>query len=181
MEIEYTVVESDLDGYTATYTNVTDDLGNLTGIEVTNTHEIKKRDIQVSKLWADHQNYDRIRPLSVTVYLVKKVGKGTVDVKDVEPIVLSKENKWKGEWKDLPYNENGVEIQYSVREVKVPAYSWSVRGDMVKGFIVRNFHTWRTGMTTGDEIPVYPFVLGGVGLLALAAALLLNRKKKSEG
>ncbi len=33
---------------------------------------------------------------------------------------------------------------------------------------------------TGDETPLYPFVFGGVGVIALAAALLIGRKKKAK-
>ena len=37
---------------------------------------------------------------------------------------------------------------------------------------------WGGLLGTGDEIPAYPFVFGGLGLLALAAYIALNRKGK---
>ena len=36
---------------------------------------------------------------------------------------------------------------------------------------------WGGLMDTGDDIPVYPFVFAGLGLLALAALAALGRKK----
>ena len=66
------------------------------------------------------------------------------------------------------------------REIKVPAYNSLHSGNMVKGFTIINYHTKGTGMTTGDTIPAWPFVLGGVGVLSLIAALVLNRKRKGR-
>ena len=33
-------------------------------------------------------------------------------------------------------------------------------------------------LQTGDDIPAYPFVFGGIGLAALLALALLSRKRK---
>ena len=34
-------------------------------------------------------------------------------------------------------------------------------------------------LKTGDELPVYPFVFGGIGLMAAIAAFILSRKKRA--
>ena len=39
---------------------------------------------------------------------------------------------------------------------------------------------WGALLQTGDDIPAYPFVFGGIGLAALLALALLNRRKKTD-
>ena len=33
----------------------------------------------------------------------------------------------------------------------------------------------------GDDTPIYPFVFGGAGLLAIALALVIGRKRRANG
>ena len=42
---------------------------------------------------------------------------------------------------------------------------------------------WGEPMKTGDELPLYPIIFGGVGVLALAALALLTamNKRKKQG
>ena len=40
---------------------------------------------------------------------------------------------------------------------------------------------WSDPLQTGDELPVYPFVFGGVGIAAVAVLLVLNLKKRKNG
>ena len=39
---------------------------------------------------------------------------------------------------------------------------------------------WGTLLGTGDETPVYPYVFGGVGVLAIVALVLFGRKRRKK-
>ena len=58
-DIEYTVSEVEVDGYTT----------KIDGLTITNTHETETTEVTVSKVWDDKDNYDGIRPNSVTIIL----------------------------------------------------------------------------------------------------------------
>ncbi|MDD6187135.1 MAG: Cna B-type domain-containing protein [Oscillospiraceae bacterium] len=109
-EIVYSVVEENVPGYTASYS----DLQNGT-ITVTNTHTPEKRNITVAKEWADNNNQDGIRPNSVTVQL-----KANDTVVEGKVVTLSNSNSWTATFEDLPKFANGTEIAYSVVETEVP-------------------------------------------------------------
>ena len=168
VEIQYTIEELEITGYTSTLDGNADE-----GFTLTNTHEWEVISIPVKKVWNDGNDRDHVRPVEVKVDLYSN-GKLVKD----KVLTLTAENDWKGEFTDLPKYENGVEITYTVHEQKVKSYSSKRSGDMKKGFTITNYHTPGTGETTGDEIPIWPFILGGTGILALVAALVLNRKRR---
>ena len=173
-EIAYSVSEMEVPEYTSEIAGSVAE-----GFTITNTHEIERISISVTKVWNDSYDYDKVRPESVTIKL-KANNRETGDT-----LVLTKADattsstKWAGTFENLPkYDADMNEIVYSVTEVKVQAYSFKVSGDMATGFTVTNKHTKGTGLTTGDEIPAWPFISAGAGVLALAAALFLGRKRK---
>ena len=135
--ITYTVKEEAVVGYTAEIA------ASETGFVITNTHEVKKTEISVEKVWDDMQDQDGIRPESITVKLL--AGKEVV-----KEAVLNEENKWSYTFTDLDVNAAGKEIKYSVEEVKVDGYKSKVTGSAEEGFIVTNTHT----PETIDEIKV---------------------------
>ncbi len=110
-KIVYTVKETDTIPY---YTMViSNDSGNrLTTI--TNKHVPKICSMSVVKVWNDDNNSAAKRPESVTVQLYANAVASGV------PVVLSAVNDWKYTWNNLPLNNNGVAIAYTVQEVNVP-------------------------------------------------------------
>jgi predicted outer membrane repeat protein len=92
------------------------------------------QDIKVKKVWDDADNADSIRPDSVTVSLY-------ADGKKVEDrdAVLSADNDWTYTWKNLPQEDGSKDIEYTVKEEKVPAgYTAEVTGSEKDGFTVTN-------------------------------------------
>ncbi|MGN1276069.1 MAG: Cna B-type domain-containing protein [Floccifex sp.] len=137
-EIMYTVVESNVEGYTPTYTY------NGETITITNTvQETEKRSITVSKVWDDGNNQDGLRPDSIVVR-----------IKDGDEVIarafLSKENQWTYTFTGLEKYRNNEVIEYTVEEMisdddKVyNAYEATITGSMDQGFTIKNSHTPET-------------------------------------
>ncbi|MDD5823978.1 MAG: Cna B-type domain-containing protein, partial [Firmicutes bacterium] len=60
---------------------------------------------------------------------------------DGKTVTLNADNKWKGEFKNLPVNEAGQAVKYTIAEVSVPeGYKSVITGDATKGFTVTNTH-----------------------------------------
>ena len=90
-------------------------------VTLTNTHEVYRKDITVTKKWDDKDNQDGIRPGSISVNLLAN---GTV----VATAELTAPD-WTYTFKGFKVNENGEPIVYTVEEAKVPAgYTASVDG-----------------------------------------------------
>ena len=112
----YTVVELDTHKeYTASATFENSQ------ITLTNTHEVYRKDITVTKKWDDKNNQDGIRPKAITVNLLAN---GTV----VATAELTAPD-WSYTFRGFEVNEDGREITYTVEEVNVPeGYTASVDG-----------------------------------------------------
>ena len=122
VRIQYSVAEIDApEGYVATgpFGDMTD------GFEITNT-EITTVEVPVRKVWSDPNSAHA----AVTVIL---------DPAGAE-LTLSEENGWAGTFTDLPkYDRDGMLIQYSVRELRVPGYRTEIRFDRETGeFVITN-------------------------------------------
>ena len=122
VRIQYSVAEIDApEGYT-----VTGPFGDMTdGFEITNT-EITTVEVPVRKVWEDPDTAHA----AVTVIL---------DPAGAE-LTLSEENDWTGTFTDLPkYDRDGILIQYTVRELRVPGYTTEIRFDRETGeFVITN-------------------------------------------
>ena len=128
--IEYTVSEDAVAGYDAPI--ITGDA--KAGYTVTNPHTPETTSIQVKKAWEDGFNRDRLRPESVTVALLAN---GVRQDRQV----LSEANGWAYTWQELPVNDCGAAIEYTVEEIDVPeGYEAIVTGDAEAGFTVTNTH-----------------------------------------
>lgn len=102
-EINYTVTEDSVEGYTTT----------VDGYDITNTRTPDERSVTVTKAWDDANNQDGKRSESVDVQLFangEEYG---------EPITLSDENEWTHTWTELAVNESGEEVTYTVEELNV--------------------------------------------------------------
>jgi|GEM_PF-6261001 len=93
------------------------------------------------KIWADHDDQDKLRPDSVTLKLQQKA-EGDAAASDVagKTVTLNKENGWKQTIGDLPqYNDDGRKLTYSFVEKQVPdGYTAEYSAD---GLTVTNRHT----------------------------------------
>lgn len=113
-EIQYTVREKSVDGYTATYKND----GNKWTI--TNKYTPEKISLIINKKWDDAENQDGIRPASVKAVLYAN-GKKTQDIE------LNENNHWSVSVPNLYKNENGKPIQYEIKEItETKGYTSSV-------------------------------------------------------
>ena len=127
-EIEYTIKEDEVEGYETEYD----------GYNVTNTHEIEKINITVTKEWDDNDDQDGKRPETVTIELLAN-GK-SID----KTATLSESNKWSTTFEDLLVKEDGKEIEYTVQEVEVDDYECETEGDPENGFTIKNTHEVET-------------------------------------
>ena len=139
-EVEYTVTESAIDGYTTTGSPAKDHG------TITNTHETEKTSVKVTKVWDDADNQDGIRPASVSVQL--KAG----DTAQGDPVTLDASNNWTYTWTELDKFAGGEVIKYTADEVTVPSgYTKTVTGDAAEGFTVTNKHTPETLTVEGTK------------------------------
>ena len=92
---------------------------------ITNRH-VAVGKISVNKIWADDNNYDQIRPDSVTVKIVRSVEGGQAE--DYKTgIVLNDDNNWSYSEDYLPLKDaDGNAYTYSVVEDRVEGYEASI-------------------------------------------------------
>ncbi len=129
IEIVYTITEETVDGYTTV----------VSGYDVTNTHEVEKTSVTVTKTWDDNNNQDGIRAASITVHLYAN---GT----EIDSMTLTSADNWTGTFADLDKYENGVEIEYTVKEDAVEGYETTI-----DGFHITNTHTPETISISGAK------------------------------
>ncbi|MBR6033406.1 MAG: Cna B-type domain-containing protein, partial [Clostridia bacterium] len=127
--ITYTITENAVAGYTT----------EVSGYNVTNTHEIETTSVSGTKTWADDNNRDRVRPASITVNLLANGTK--VDSKTVTAA-----DNWAYSFTNLPKNENGTAITYTITEEAVAGYTTEV-----SGYNVTNTHEIETTSVSGTK------------------------------
>ena len=163
-EISYTVQEANVpEGYTATVSGgMVDGAYSFT---LTNTHELKTVDINVSKVWNDQDDVDGLRPASVTAQLCYVNADGqTVPVEGAEDKVLDESNGWAAGWTGLTANADGKAIKYTVREAEVPeGYTSAVSG------IDNGDGTYSFTMVNTHEIEEAEFALSGYSVRSISA------------
>ena len=114
VEIEYKVQEDGVpDGYTAV----------VDGYNITNSYTPETTSVTIKKNWVDYGHVEN-RPDSITVYLYAD------NVKVREAVITADAaGEWTHTFSELPKYENGVEIEYRVKEAAVPAgYTVTVDG-----------------------------------------------------
>lgn len=110
-EIEYTIEEIDIVGYTSEIADFT----------ITNTQETTE--LSGTKTWLDDESEDRPEMITVQV----KNGDTVVQEKEVE---ADDEGEWNYTFTDLPkYDKEGKEITYTVDEIDVEGYEKSIDGN----------------------------------------------------
>ena len=130
-EIEYTVKEESVDGYTTAYGD------NNT---IINTHETSKTSVSGTKTWNDNNDQDGKRPESITVRLYAN---GTeVAKKDV-----TAEDGWAYSFDELDKYAEGKEINYTITEDAVDGYSTEING-----YDITNTHEVEKISVSGTKI-----------------------------
>ena len=122
-EIEYTVDEVHIDGYSTTISGTA-----ATGFTITNTI-LEKRSIHVMKKWIGSEG------TGATIHLF-------ANGHEVDSVTLNAGNQWEHTFEGLKKkNTDGSEIQYTVKEDAITNYDSSITGDMENGFTVTNTNT----------------------------------------
>ena len=126
-EITYTVQEEENAGYAIGYSDATyNQETNGYEITITNTHTPGTTSVTVNKVWDDEDNRDGIRADSVVIELLKNGN----SLNPQQTVTLSEENGWSDGFYDLPINENGEEIVYTVRELtQIEGYNTTIVDD----------------------------------------------------
>ena len=119
-EASYTVKEDAMAPYAADADSVSG------GGTITNKYTPEKTEVAGTKTWHDADNQDGKRPESITVRLLAN---GTpVDSLTVK---ADADGNWNYRFTDLPKNENGKAITYTVTEDAVTDYSTEIAGGQI--------------------------------------------------
>ena len=114
--IKYSVEEVSVpEGYTSK-TEMTEPISGHFQVKITNTYEVGKTQVPVTKKWVDGNNVDGLRPRSITIQLVAD-GK---PLEDKIAVMTGIGNDWTYTFTDLPKYAEGEEgklIEYTVKEL----------------------------------------------------------------
>ncbi|GAB3789709.1 Cna B-type domain-containing protein [Virgibacillus kimchii] len=129
-EITYTVTEDTVPNYST----IVEEAG--TGEDpvytITNSYTPDETSVTVTKSWEDDNNRDGNRPTEIEVQLIA----------NGEPYgesVTIDQSNWSNTWSDLPVNEDGEPITYTVEEVEVPeGYKVRVNNNNHGNIIITN-------------------------------------------
>ncbi|MGM0126235.1 hypothetical protein IGI37_003664 [Enterococcus sp. AZ194] len=125
-EIVYTISEEAVAGYTTTYN----------GFDITNSYTPGKTGISVTKVWADANNQEGLRPTSIAVQLYAD------GAEQGAPVILNTGNNWRHTWTDLAERINGELVHYTVKEIDVAAgYTATVDASDPVNVVITNHHT----------------------------------------
>ncbi|MBQ6520391.1 MAG: Cna B-type domain-containing protein [Anaerolineaceae bacterium] len=111
--VTYTVSEEAVEGYAASYN----------GMNITNLHVPGTVSVSGQKTWDDADDQDGKRPESITVQLLSN---GTPVAG--QSVTVSETEGWKWTFNNLPKNDAGTEIVYSVSETPVEGYTAEIDG-----------------------------------------------------
>ncbi len=127
VEVEYTISEISIDGYTSEIVDNGD--GTYT---ITNTHIPEKISISGNKVWDDKDDKDGIRPGSITVRITGSDGKEYTATTDAD---------WNWVVNDLPKYADGEEIEYTVSEMSINGYTCQIVKNEDGTYTITNTHT----------------------------------------
>lgn len=92
-------------------------MSEVAGTTITNHYAVQERiKVPGQKMWRDRENEEGNRPSSITVNLF-------ANGIQKEHQIVTTENNWMYQFNDLPKEENGQEISYSITENHVLDYS----------------------------------------------------------
>ena len=175
--------------------------------EPTPTPEPQFTNVSGQKTWVDNNNADGMRPKSIVVRLMRNgvvidektvteadgwrysfTGLPETDEQGNAYVYTVSERMIPGYYtvvegydiKNTKIEEPPTPKKYKRPEDRLKELSVEQLEDLVMLF---DYGTplWGGLLPTGDELPMYPFIFGSVGAIALAVYLVLNRKKKTNG
>lgn len=127
-EIDYTVKETEITGYTPQYDKVDNT------ITVVNTHIPEVKNLRVTKIWDDDDDRDGIRPTGVEVHLLAN------DIV-IDTVVLTESENWSHIWEGLDVYNSGEKITYTIDEIsKITDYTTTYEIDAQGNFTITNKH-----------------------------------------
>ncbi|MGI6590109.1 MAG: Cna B-type domain-containing protein [Eggerthellaceae bacterium] len=147
-DIAYTITEDLVSGYASDQPEG----GVEDGGTVTNTHEVDKVSVTITKKWKDGNDKDKLRPSADEfASWVTLVGNGE-DI-DVTPEVTDNgDGTYTVTYSDLPKNANGEEIAYTVREDLPDGSGYKASDDEVaNGGTITNRHTPKDVQPANDK------------------------------
>ena len=135
-EINYTVKEENVPGYTT----------KITGTTITNTHEIDKTaKVTVEKVWKDNNNQDGLRQ-EIEVSLL-------ANGEEIDTYILNANNNWKHTFDGLQKYLSGKEIKYTIEEkTEIEGYTVKIAGSAKEGYIITNTHDPITIDIVGEKV-----------------------------
>jgi len=111
VEIEYTVTEEPVEGYTVEYR----------GSNIINTYVPEKISVSGSKTWNDNGNQDGVRPSSIVIHL-------HADGVVADRKTVTEADGWAWTFSDLDKYAGGKEIEYTITEERVAGYTAQING-----------------------------------------------------
>ncbi len=126
-EIEYTITENYIDEYESV---ISGDVEN--GFTVTNSYTPETLDIEITKVF-DESDKDGAAHDSVTITLYAN------GVSTGRTITLSDNNNWYGTFSGLAKYEDGVEIEYTIKESNNEDYISVVSGNADSGYTITTY------------------------------------------
>ncbi|WP_067041931.1 Cna B-type domain-containing protein [Methanobrevibacter sp. YE315] len=134
--IVYTIKELTVEYYNSTVTNAS-----LSNYTITNTRIVEYTSVNVTKVWNDSDDKDKLRPNEITVELYN-------GVELIDSVVLNQANNWKGNFTDLPVYKDGKKIVYTVAEIEVDKYNSTVTNSTLGNYTITNTHVpYKPNMT----------------------------------
>ncbi|MBE6117176.1 MAG: Cna B-type domain-containing protein [Erysipelotrichaceae bacterium] len=111
------------------------------GETITNTHVPEKTTVTITKVWADADDQDGIRPTpdEFAGMLTLKAGEETVSATPTVTVDSSDPNKYIATWTGLPKNAGGDPIVYTVEESQITDYTASA-ASVQPGGTITNTH-----------------------------------------
>ena len=192
--ISYSFVESSVEGYETSVN------GTIIVNRLIERPPTEVRDMVMEKQWDDDNNANGDRPSMIQIDLLRN---GEV----IDTVTVSAAGGWSYDFTDLPQDDGyGNKYTYTMQEHAVDGYYMRLVGntmtnsriptetepprmafddfsmeDLEELLDISDYETPLFGILgTGNDIPVYIFVLGGVGILAILLLVIFGRKKKAK-
>ena len=129
-EINYTVKEQTVANYTSSITGT-----KATGFIVTNTREVEKTSVKVTKVWSDNNDQDGLRKAGAkAVFTLLADGESTG-----KTYTMTDNGSYT--FDNLDVYKAGKKIVYTVTEAKIDGYTTTSTGDAKAGYTFTNTHT----------------------------------------
>ena len=123
----------------------------ISGYNITNVHVPGTRIVEGEKQWEDDDNAYGLRPSAMVVHLL-------ADGKRIDSQTVTAQRNWKYRFYDLPLNDGGRRIDYTVEEEPVRDYSSKVDGFDVVNRPVRAKYTVEWYYQEDGSYPAVPNV-----------------------